>query len=721
MLILHAIPMVRRYASLSLIIITAASAFLATPISSRGATLPSHAFSQPDGGTTTLRGSVSPLTHHARIVGKPNASQQLGVTVTLALRNAPALDSFLRSLYDPSSPLYHHFLTPDQFAQQFGPAASARHRVTTWLRSQGLRITGASPNGIQIFARGTVPAMQHTFRTSLYSYQRSGQTFVANSTSLAIPANLSQTVVAVTGLSTASHQQPAFTAHAGSSGPGSGYSPSDIHSLYDTASLLSSGITGAGGTIAVAGFADYGTANVSTFDHAYSLTNEPTRIAVSDGHDTGALSGYKNGQPESDMDIELSQGAAPGASILMYEAPNTDQGSINLFNKIVSDNRASIITTSWGDMEANYTPSVLSALHQAFQEAAAQGQTVFAASGDAGAYDGTAGTGAQVLAVDYPASDPYVTGVGGTTLQSNNGQYGGETAWSDLTDPKNPGASGGGLSDVYARPDWQTGPGVDNQYSDGRRQVPDVAANADLYTGYAVNTVSHSGTDVWAQIGGTSGAAPIWAGFAAQLNQAMGKRLGFLNPALYRLGAEASSLNPSPFHDVTSGDNLYYKATPGWDYTTGWGSFDGATFLSALRVLPAPTATPIPTATTVPTATPIPTPSVSITRVLLLHTVKGKLVATTSLKTGESGKIVILYTSKNAAQLSASGQVMLRQNGKSFKTITLTRTLYNGKPALTATVKLTSKSRIGTLLAHVTVSLGSLTASLNQAFKLLAK
>jgi kumamolisin len=714
--------MVQRYTLLLLASITSAVALLAAPLTSRAATLPSHAFAGPDGGTVTLRGSVSPLTGKAHRLGGLAASRQLGVTVTLALRDTTGLDSFLSALYDPSSPEYRHFLTPQQFARQFGPTAASQQEVTSWLRTQGLKITGTSPNGVQIFARGSVPALQHAFHTSLYSYQSGGQSFVANSTALAIPAGVSQEVVAVTGLSTASHQQPSYTAHAGTSAPTGGFSPAEIHTLYNTASLLSQGFTGAGQTIAIAGFADYGSTTISTFDQQYGLSNTPTRIAVSDSRNSGAPSGYRNGQPESDMDVEISQGAAPGASILMYEAPNSDQGSINLFNKIVSDNRASIITTSWGDMEANYTPSVLSAMHQAFQEAAAQGQTVFAASGDDGAYDGTAGTGAEVLAVDYPASDPYVTGVGGTTLQSNNGQYGSESAWSDTTDPKNPGASGGGLSDIFARPSWQTGPGVDNKYSNGKRQVPDVAADADVYTGYSIYTVSRSGSDVWTQIGGTSGSAPVWAGFAAQLNNAMGKRLGFLNPALYRLGAEESSLSPTPFHDITSGNNLYYQATAGWDYTTGWGSFDGVAFLSALRNLPADVWAPIPTPvpTTAPTATATPAPSVSITKILLLHKVNGKLVTTTSLKTGETGKIIILYTSKNAAQTGPSGTVVLRQKGQAFKTLTLTRTVYKGKPALTATVKVTSKSRVGTLLAQVTVSLGSLSTSLNQTFKLLA-
>jgi kumamolisin len=697
-----------------LVFITSVVAFVVTPLSTQAAALPSRMFSGPNGGSVTLRGSVSPLTRSAHRLGKPASSRALGVTVTLALRDGTALDSFLSALYDPSSPQYHHFLTPRQFAQQFGPTASSQQEVKSWLQSQGLRVTGASPNRLQIFARGTIPVMQQAFHTSLYSYQGSGQTFIANSTAIAVPADVAQSVVAVTGLSTAAHQEPIPTPHAGSS-PNGGFSPSELRTIYDTAPLLSQGYTGAGQTIAIAGYADYGTSNVATFDQTYGLTNTPTRINVSDGRSTGAQSGYKAGQNESDLDVEITQGAAPGATILMYEAPNSDQGNINLFNKIVADNRASIITTSWGDMESDYTPSVLTANHQAFEEAAAQGQTVFSASGDQGAYDGTAGSRHPVLEVDYPSSDPYVTAVGGTTLNTSNGQYSSETAWTDLTDPKNPGASGGGLSNIFARPSWQTGPGVDNQYSDGKRQVPDVAADADVYTGYSVNTIRQNGTSTWTQMGGTSCAAPFWAGFAALLNNAMGKRLGYLNPALYQLGTQNATLNPAPFHDITSGNNLYYNATTGWDYATGWGSFDGVAFLSAIRTLPA-SAFQVPTVT--PTAAP--TPSVSISKILLLHKVNGKLVKTTSLKTRETGTIVILYSSKNASQSSISGTVVLRQKGKVVKTITLTRTIYQGKPALTATVKLTSKSHVGTLTAHATLTLGSLSSSLNQVFKILA-
>lgn len=720
--------MLQRHGSVLLIFITSVLAFVVTPMTSQGATLPSHMISGPEGGRVILHGSVSPLTRSARRLGKAASSRSLGVTVTLALRDQAALDGFISSVYDPTSPVYHHFLRPEEFAAQFGPTVAQQQQVKSWLKSQGIRVTGSSPNGVQIYARGEVPAMQHAFHTSLYSYQTGGQTFVANSTAVTVPAGLSQTVVAVTGLSTASHQQPIptahLTSHATASAPSKGYSPSDLYSLYNTASLLSQGYTGTGQTIAIAGFADYSSAAVLTYDQTYGLSNPVSRISVGDGRTTGAQSGYKAGQPESDMDIELAQGAAPGASILMYEAPNSDQGDINLFNKIVSDDRASIITTSWGDVESNYTATVLTAMHQAFMEAAAQGQTVFAASGDQGAYDGTAGSRHEILAVDYPASDPYVTSVGGTTLKSNNGQYDGETAWSDLTDPSNPGASGGGLSSIFSRPDWQSGPGVDNQYSNGKRQIPDVAANADVSTGYAVYTVSRNGANAWNEFGGTSGAAPIWAGFAAQLNNALGKRIGFLNPALYALGAGQSTLTPAPFHDITSGNNLYYNATSGWDYATGWGSFDGTAFLAAYKTLPASVTTYVPPPTSVPTGTPKPTatpaPSVSINKILLLHTVNGKSVKTTSLKTGEAGKIVILYSSKNASQSGLSGTVTLKQNGKVIKTITLARTTYQGKRALTAKVKLTSKSHVGTLTAHATLALGSLTASLNQAFKLLA-
>ncbi|MBV9279131.1 MAG: S8/S53 family peptidase [Chloroflexi bacterium] len=645
------------------------------------------------------------------------AARQLAVTVSLRVRDQAALDDFLRAVYDPSSPSYRRFLTPQQFAQRFGPTTASRAAVSSWLTGQGLQVLGTSTNGLQIAARGSVSRLQAAFGTSLYSFKENGRTFFANSGPISLPGTVLPNVVAVTGLASSAQQTTPVT-HAQAKQALPGYSPTDLAGIYDYAPLISQGITGSGQTIAVATFGDYSPSDIATFDQQYGLGGKVTRITV----DGGASLGAKNGQDETESDIEMVQGTARGATILVYEAPNSttsNQTVIDLYSRIVNDNRAAIVTTSWGSAESELSSSDLSALNQLLQEGAAQGQAFFAASGDSGAYD-DAGNGPSsdtTLAVDFPASDPWVTGVGGTSLQDSGGQYVGETAWSDSSNRRGPVGSGGGLSSVFSRPAYQAGPGVDNQYSNGKRQVPDVAADADPATGYTLYTVDQRGNPGWTVAGGTSMAAPLWAGFAALVNQAVGRRIGFLNPALYQLGQKASTFSTPPFHDVTQGDNLNYPATPGWDFATGWGSFDGAAFVADLKTLPAApaTSTPLPTPTQTSVAT---SPGISISKVILLHRVNGKLQSTNSLKIGETGTIVILYKTKSATSLKAYGSVLVRQNGQLLEAIALKATTYGGKPALSTTIRFTSKKRVGTILAHVTVSLGPNVAALDRTFKL---
>ena len=680
-----------------------------------------------DGRRVSLSGSVEPTVRLSRRLKRLSAGRQLDITISLRVRDQSALSRLLSALYDPSSPSYWHFLTPRQFAQQFAPTAASRSQVVDWLKTQGLQVLGTSTNGLQIRARGSVSKLQAAFGTSLYEYKQDSHSFFANTSAISLPGTVASQVVAVSGLASSVQQHPAAVARAQARQTLPGYSPSDLASIYDLAPLTSQGITGSGQTIAIATFGDYAASDVATYDQQYGLSGSMTRISV----DGGALLGAKNGQDETEADIEIAQSTAQGANILVYEAPNSNtsnQSAIDLYSRIVGDDQASIVTTSWGAAEEQMSSADIAALDQAFQEGAAQGQAFFAASGDNGAYD-NAGNGPGTdteLAVDFPASDPWVTGVGGTTLQANGSQYVAESAWSNSSDSRHPAGSGGGLSSVFVRPSYQTGPGVSNQYSNGKRQVPDVAADGDPNTGYAIYTVNSNDNPGWGVVGGTSPATPFWAGFAAIANQAVGGRIGFLNPTLYELGQKASSFSSSPFHDVTQGSNLYYPATAGWDFATGWGSFDGAAFVADLKTLPAatPTATPRPTATPKPTATPTrvaSSPTISIKQVILLHRVKGKLQATSSLKVGETGTIVILYQTKHAGSLKALGSVLVRENGQIVKATALKATTYQGKPALTATIRFTSKKRVGTLVFHVTVKLGSVAAALDRSFRLWLK
>ena len=276
------------------------------------------------------------------------------------------------------------------------------------------------------------------------------------------------------------------------------------------------------------------------------------------------------------LDIEVLHAIAPHAQLLAYETSGDLSHLAQTFSQIVTDHRAQIVSISLGACELGISgadgQSFVTSLQSTFQQADAEGMSVLVASGDTGAY----GCQDNSLSVELPASSPYVTAVGGTTLFLNaSGGYDHEAGWEG---PLEGAGSGGGLSALFAQPSWQTGAGVSNSYSNGMRQVPDVAADADPLTGYRIY---FSG---WQVAGGTSAAAPLWAGLIALANQsaaASGKApLGFLDPTLYAVAGAGAS--PPPFHDVTIGGNLYYDATPNWDYATGWGSPDAAVLIPAL-------------------------------------------------------------------------------------------------------------------------------------------
>jgi kumamolisin len=515
----------------------------------------------------------------------------------LRVRAQAALDRLLSSLYNRDSPLYHHFLTPEQFARRFAPTRATQQLVSQWLQSKHLRVVQRSRNGLLLTVRANLGRLESAFGTRVFQYSEGTHRFFANDRPVRVPQRLASVITAVAGFSDRNrvHSQIHVVHTRSTSDSLAGYGPSDLRNLYDMTQFYQDSLNGAGQTIGLYESCDYSQANVATYDHNFGISDTSAataRVLVSDGKDSGAR--LDAGQAECELDIEIIHAIAPEAHILVYEAPSTDAGSIALWNKIVGDNAAPIVSTSWGAAETSLSTDVVQAMHQALQEAAAQGQSVFDASGDMGAYDLAGDTSVPDsqwgnLAVDFPAADPYVTSVGGTTLYANaDGSYHSEIAWSTTARKPNLG-SGGGLSTIFKRPDYQTGPGVTNQYSNGMRQVPDVAADADAQRSpYAIYSVDDQGQAGWLGIGGTSASAPLWAAYTALINQYWGQSVGFLNPTLYALGRQASSLSFSPFHDITQGDNLYYPATPGWDFATGWGSMDGVAFANGLLQLGGP-------------------------------------------------------------------------------------------------------------------------------------
>jgi subtilase family serine protease len=509
------------------------------------------------------------------------------MAVTLPLRNQAALDVLLHRIYNPGDSLYQQFLTPAQFTAQFSPSASDYADVADYLQSIGLTIVRTWPNRTVIDVAGASADVERAFGVRMYHFVRSdGSDFHAPATEPLVSSDIAGKMSAIVGLDDSAHWQthteslPVEAAEALSgdgthqlgTGPGGAYTPGDIRKAYSLQSLTLSGsstaLNGAGQSVALMELAGYNASDIGTFTQYFGLPNATLRNVLIDG-DTGAVSANSG---EVVLDIELALTAAPALSnVLVYEAPNTGLGVIDVYNRIVTDNLARQVSTSWGVAETSSSSGIMTGEDSIFKQMAAQGQSIYAAAGDSGAYDN--GT---TLSVDDPASQPYVTGVGGTELIVNpsGGSYESETTWNDGS--INSGAGGGGVSAVWPKPTWQSGVG----FSAAMRNVPDVSLDADPYTGYSIYY-----DNGWYIFGGTSCAAPLWAGFTALVNQqraALGaKPMGFAAPALYAV-AEGPHY-AADFHDIADGStNLYYPATKGYDDATGWGSYNGANLVSDL-------------------------------------------------------------------------------------------------------------------------------------------
>ncbi len=572
-----------------------------------------------------LQGQNVPLTAHAQMLGAASDQQQLNLSIGLQLRNQHELDNLLSDMYNPRSSLYHHFLTPQQFNDEFAPTFGEQQQVVDYLRSQGLTVQSISPNGLLIDASATISQAEAAFNVAINNYRLGANVFYANATAPTIPSSLSSLIASIGGLDNSVRMHPLLqrtspqgkksksalrVAHTTPQATVSGFGPPDLAGAYDVAPLQQAGDAGNNQTVAVFELDGYQSSDITQYLQNYNLGTPSISNVLVDGYNGAAGAGAI----EVELDIEVVAAMAPKANQIVYEGPNTTQGVNDTYNKIVTDNKAQVMTVSWGECETASGASELQTLDSIFKQGAAQGISMYAAAGDSGAYD----CNDTNLAVDSPASDPYITGVGGTNLQLNNGAYGSESVWSNPTDtqrsPKGSGG-GGGISNTFAQPSWQAGPGVKNQYSNGNREVPDVSADADPATGYAVYcTVSAAGcpTTGWIEVGGTSAAAPLWAGSTATINsylQQQGKSLvGFANPVLYGLN-NAQQQYP-PFHDVTNGNNLYYPATAGYDEASGWGSPDVYNIARDIAggSTPPPTPTPNPTDTPTPNPTPTDTP-----------------------------------------------------------------------------------------------------------------
>jgi hypothetical protein len=566
--------------------------------------------------------------------------------IALTPRSPAALAAYATAASTPGAPGFARRLTPAEFRGRFGPTAAAVRAVEQSMRADGFRLGGLSANGLLLQVSAPVAAVEGAFGVRLRSYALSsgGRGWAASAAPL-LPRLISPDVTAVLGLNQLVSVRPLLVrparparraARAGSSaapwlGPTpaprvaagaprpcaaatagarsyGGWTDDQIAKAYGLNGLYEAGDLGRGETIAVFELEPYLTSDIRTFDECYfgeNRTGDITNVSVDGG------AGRGSGQGEAVLDIDNISALAPDAHIVVYEGPQNDFGNIyastDEYNAIVSQDRANIISTSWGLCESaldTYAPGTREVENYLFEEAAAQGQTVFAAAGDDGSDDCAFDTPAPlkpVLSVDDPASQPFVIGAGGTSLLTDT-EPPAETVWNDGVGG---GAGGGGISDTFASPTWQAYSGVKgvaNSYSAKAsynfchatslagvppcREVPDVSFLADEFRGPSVYQASFGG---WGTSGGTSSAAPSWAAVAADIaasssctslplgDSSHQRDLGFVAPGLYEVAADPSTAGSS-FNDITQGTNdLYglgegYPATKGFDLASGLGT-----------------------------------------------------------------------------------------------------------------------------------------------------
>jgi hypothetical protein len=560
-----------------------------------------------------LSGLLPHLPTGTTLLGPAPATQDINADVVLNLPDPTAVANAISAVSTPGSPEYRQFLAPGQFASDYGPSASTLSTVRSWLSSEGLQV-GPTSDGFVIPVTANVSLLSSVFDTTLQvAHLASGLQGIVNTVAPSLPAFIAQSVDSIVGLDgvvqeTDNEVDPRIINTAGESnvtptpnvqfangigpeacsavtsntGVGHGaYSASQLANTYNFSGLYSEGRTGAGQSIAVYELESYAPSDIATYDACYGITPSISNVLV-DGGPTGPAAG----SGESALDIEDAISFAPNANIIVYEGsptPSNPSAPLDIYKRIASDDLAKVVTTSWGVCEQDNTPSGMAqAEAEVFSQMALQGQTMVAAAGDQGSEDCQ---GSNALAVDDPGSQPDVTSVGGTSLPT--GSTSGETVWNNCLTALHckvaaAGAGGGGISTVWKMPSWQAsaGRGVINAYSNGNREVPDVSADADPFTGVEVFYGGH-----WVMVGGTSAAAPLWAALFSLANQSCSTPIGFANPALYALG----SADSDGFNDITSGNNDFlgdyggrYPATAGYDMASGWGSPNAANLVAAL-------------------------------------------------------------------------------------------------------------------------------------------
>ena len=507
--------------------------------------------------------SQSSKTAHSSRWTTPSGVKYLGphtdsapLDVTLVLRRAQG-----KTLQPPSWPQRTHARRGD-FGKQWGADPADLAQLRAFSKAHALHETGADAHRRVLQLRGAPKDLERAFGVTLGRYQFSDGRgpFVGCDKAPALPPG----AIAVLGLD----RRPVARAHSRrpKSAPSVTYTPLQLGQLY----AFPTGTDGSGEAIAIIELGGgFSSTDLSTYFKSLGITKPPTVTAVGVAGGSNQPGGAAD--DEVMLDIEVIGALAPGAHIVVYFAPNTDQGFYEAISQAAHDavNKPSVMSISWGGPEDSWTGPSLDAMETAMEDAAALGVTVTVAAGDNGSGDGE--TDGQPH-VDFPASSPYALGCGGTKLTSSAGAIASEVVWNETA--SDDGATGGGVSVEFALPAWQQSSQVPQAPNGSAgRGVPDVAGNADPLTGYQVLVDGERQV-----IGGTSAVAPLWAALIARCNQKLGTAVGDVHTALYRIGEVA-------FHDITQGNNGAYQAGPGWDACTGLGSPNGQALLTALTAL----------------------------------------------------------------------------------------------------------------------------------------
>ena len=622
-------------------------------------------------------------TGEAKYFGRLPANETMQLDLVLPLRNQPALDAFVKAVYDPSSPSYRHFLTPAEFTQRFGPSQADYDAVVAYAKANGLTVVGGSRDGMDVQVKGPVSAVEGALHLTMRTYQHPTENRIFYGPDSEPTTDLPFALWHVSGLDNYSIPHPMLekrsdyakahgieakdvVSHATTgSGPSASFLGSDMRAAYYGGTAL----TGAGQNLGLFEYEGTDLADLTTyFKNVGQTNNVPVTLLSTDGTSTACTDNSAGGDcddTEQTLDMTQAIGMAPGLSSLVVYIGSTDTAIIS--SMTTHSPLPTTIGCSWG-----WTPADPSTLNPYFEKMASQGQNFFAASGDSSTWSKSNEA--------WPADNAYVVSVGGTDLvtASAGGPWKSETAWAD---------SGGGISpDSIPIPSWQSLSGVitsTNKGSTTLRNGPDVSANAN-FTFY---TCADQTTCLANEYGGTSFAAPMWAAYIALANEQSvnngGSTLGFIDPTIYP--QNLTSAYATDFHDITSGTSGSYSATTGYDLVTGWGSPNGTGLINAL----AP-------------ASSSPSFSLSATSVSILQGSSGSSTVTSTVSDGFDSAVALTVSGLPTGVTGTFSPTSITGSGSSTLSLTVASTTAAGSYTITVTGTSSSLTKTTTFTLTVT-------------------